>query len=96
MWKETPYVVFGAQNKPNHTILLEENPVCGQVALHICNLNNEDGNISFGDRDKDVPVENISGEAVKLFFCNKNSIKAMIDILQTAYNKWEDCIPEQS
>lgn len=85
MRKTTPFVVLGAGENANKAILSFKSKKLSGYELHICELEKEE--VERGSDDFDI--EDISKDYMTIYLCKKESVQAMIDILQKTLDMWE-------
>lgn len=75
-------IMFGVGGEANKCIVAGMNKEAGADAF-ICWIK---PGFNIGDKPKN---DDLLGTIAHLHFCNKESLKAMIDILQGVYEKWD-------
>ncbi len=85
MKKEPLNIFFGAlKDRCSKAILGYKNKKNNRYELHIYEVN---GNYHTGDKELDM--SDITGEYAVLTFCKRESLKAMIKVLQELDSLWE-------
>lgn len=84
--KPAPYAVFGAGDKANKALIGFKSQFMSGYEVHICEC---EGNHAIGD-DGVVQNDDITGEYFTMYFCKRESLRAMIRVLQTLDDMWVD------
>lgn len=84
--KPAPYCVFGAFEKADKALIGFRSQLTSGYELHICQCSKEH---DFGDGGV-VQNEDISGEYFTMYFCKRESLRAMIRVLQKLDDMWVD------
>lgn len=90
--KPAPHIVFGAGNKADKAIIGFRSKQVDGYEVHICQCEKEH---EFGDNLPNLPEiviqnEDITGEYFTMYFCKRESLRAMIRVLQEIDDKWVD------
>lgn len=88
--KDPTYVVLGTYDTPTKVCALDFKPACGKMALRIFELGNEDGKYAYGDMDAAINPTDIQFEYMRIYFCKKESLAALIRTLQRGYDRWDE------
>lgn len=92
MAKHIPFVVLGAQDKPNKGMIAYKMPNSNMYNLTFVELEN-DGRYDFGDT---IDVDKIKGVYQSILFCDVRSVDAVIRELQKIKALMiKDKLPEQ-
>lgn len=86
--KPAPYVVFGAgeNGNANKALIGFKSQMTSGYELHICET---EGNHKIGDSGV-IQNGDITGEYFTMYFCKRESLRAMIRVLQTLDDMWVD------
>lgn len=84
--KPAPFAVFGTKENgvADKAIVGFKSPHIDGYEVHICEV---ETNSKIGDHGV-LKDDSITGEYFVMYFCNRNSLRAMIKVLQNIDDKW--------